>query len=204
VQSLVVATGAHNRLCPSLARRLYHRLTSTANARRFVPVPDLAVALVDATSLARPVLSSRWLPPTQNFCRGGFQRQLQPCWHEQPHLVARWCRHLRPPQRHLILPPSIPSHLMMELFIPPREGTPIHSVRKDFLFLHGSVHDASTARIILVGVISLALPINLLDGLRWGDGIYCSLLLSFGRFLPFFFSSIYQLIVGFSSFGSFA
>jgi hypothetical protein len=75
---------------------------------------------------------------------------------------------------------------MMELFIPPREGTLIHSVRKDFLFLHGSVHDASTARIILVGVISLALPINLLDGLRWGDGIYCSLLLSFERFLPFF------------------
>ena len=34
------------------------------------------------------------------------------------------------------------------------------------------------------GVISLALPINLLDGLRWGCGIV--LVLSFGRFLPFF------------------
>ncbi len=70
MRSLVVAKGAHNRLCPSLARGLYHRLTLTANARRFVPVPDLAIALVDATSLERPVLLSRWLPPTQNFCRG--------------------------------------------------------------------------------------------------------------------------------------
>jgi hypothetical protein len=70
--------GAHNRLCPSLARRLYHRLTMTANARRFVPVPDLAVALVDATSLARPIRTSRWLQPTLNYFRGGFQCQLQP------------------------------------------------------------------------------------------------------------------------------
>jgi hypothetical protein len=130
--------GAHNRPCPLLSRLqlscqwLNHCTTLTANSRRFVPVPDLAIALVDATSLERPVLLSRWLPPTQNFCRGGFQRQLQPCWCKQPHLVARWCRHLRPPQRHLILPPSIPSHLTMELFIPPREGTPIHSVHKDF------------------------------------------------------------------------
>ena len=81
---------------------------------------------------------------------------------------------------------------MMELFIPPREGTPIHSVREDFLFLHGSVHDASTARIVLVSVISPALPINLLDGLRWG-GRY---LLFFGTFLwkissLFFFSLVF-------------
>ncbi len=151
----------------------------TANSRRFVPAPDLAVALVDATSLKRPVLLSRWLPPTQNFCRGGFQRQLQPCWRKQPHLVARWCRHLRLPQRHLILPPSIPSHLMMELFIPPREDTPIHSVREDFLFLHGSKRNASTAHIVLVNAINLALPINLLDGLRWGGRC----LLFFGTYL---------------------
>ncbi len=74
----------------------------------------------------------------------------------------------------------------MELFFPPGEGTPIHSVRKDFLFLygHGSEHDASTAQIILVGVISLALPTNLLDGLRWGRSIV--LVIPFGRFLPFF------------------
>jgi hypothetical protein len=71
---------------------------------------------------------------------------------------------------------------MMELFIPPREGTPIHSVREDFLFLHGSVHDASTARIILAGVINLALPINLLDGLMWG-----------GRCLLFFGTSLWKI-----------
>jgi hypothetical protein len=67
---------------------------------------------------------------------------------------------------------------MMELFILPGEGTPIHSVREDFLFLRGSARDASTDHIVLAGVINLALPINLLDGLRWGGGIYC-----FGTFL---------------------
>ena len=72
---------------------------------------------------------------------------------------------------------------MMELFFPLGEGMPIHSVRKDFLFLHGSKHDTSTAQIVLVGVISLALPINLLNGLRWGHGIV--LVLPFGRFIPF-------------------
>jgi len=83
---------------------------------------------------------------------------------------------------------------MKEMFILPGEGTPIHSVREDFLFLHGSVHDASTARIVLVGVISLALPINLLDGLRWGGGVYCFLVHPFGRSVPFFFPSISQLL----------
>ena len=58
---------------------------------------------------------------------------------------------------------------MKELFILPREGTPIHSMREeDFLFLRGSECDASTDHIVLAGVINLALPINLLDGLRWG------------------------------------
>jgi hypothetical protein len=62
---------------------------------------------------------------------------------------------------------------MMELFILLGEGTPIHSVREDFLFLRGSARDASTDHIVLAGVINLALPINLLDGLRWGGGVYC-------------------------------
>jgi hypothetical protein len=78
VQSLVVATGAHNRLCPSLARRLYHRLTSTANARRFVPVPDLAVALVDAVEVAptHPELLQGGLPtPTSTM----LARATSPC-----------------------------------------------------------------------------------------------------------------------------
>ena len=93
---------------------------------------------------------------------------------------------------------------MMTLFFLPGEGTPIHSVGDDFLFLNGSERGASTAHILLAGVISLALPINQLVGLRWGGCIYC-----FGAFLwkkisSLFFSSISQLIVGFSSFGSFA
>ncbi len=61
---------------------------------------------------------------------------------------------------------------MKELFILPGEGTPIHSMRETFLFLHGSKRDASTDHIVLAGVINLALPINLLDGLRWGGGRY--------------------------------
>jgi hypothetical protein len=43
---------------------------------------------------------------------------------------------------------------------------------KDFLFLLGSKRGASTAHIVLAGVISLALPTNLLemDGLKRGAG----------------------------------
>ena len=93
---------------------------------------------------------------------------------------------------------------MEEPFILPGEGTPIHSVREDFLFLRGSERDASTAQIVLAGVINLALPINLLGGLRWGGGVYCLLVHPFGRSVPFFFPSISQLIVGFNSFGYFA
>jgi hypothetical protein len=65
---------------------------------------------------------------------------------------------------------------MKELFILPGEGTPIHSMREDSLFLRGSERDASTDHIILAGAINLALPINLLDGLRW-RGFYCFLFL---------------------------
>ena len=53
---------------------------------------------------------------------------------------------------------------MMEPFILPGEGMPIHSLREDFLFLRGNERDASTAHIVLAGDINLALPINLLDG----------------------------------------
>ena len=57
---------------------------------------------------------------------------------------------------------------MMELFFLRGEGTPIHSMREDSLFLRGSERDASTDHIVLAGVINLALPINLLYGLRCG------------------------------------
>ncbi len=69
---------------------------------------------------------------------------------------------------------------MKEMFILPGEGTPIHSMRKDFLFLRASKCDASTDHIVLAGVINLALPINLLDGLRWWGQylwFYCFLFL---------------------------
>jgi hypothetical protein len=153
---------------------------------RFVPVPNLTVTLVNATSLECPVLPSKWLSPTQNFCIGGLLCNLPPHWREQPHLVAWWCRLLHQPGRHLLLPPSNPFHSMKKLIFLPGEGTPIHSVRENFLFLHGSEHDANTARIVLVGVISLALPINLLDGLRWGAVYWFVSVHLYGRFLPLF------------------
>ena len=43
---------------------------------------------------------------------------------------------------------------------------------RDFLFLHGSKHGASTAHIVLAGVISIVLPINLLVGLRTKGAVY--------------------------------
>jgi hypothetical protein len=61
---------------------------------------------------------------------------------------------------------------MMELFFLPGEGTPIHSVSEDFLFLHGSKRVASTAHIVLAGVISITLPINILVGLRTKGAVY--------------------------------
>ena len=70
---------------------------------------------------------------------------------------------------------------MMELFFLRGEGTPILSMLdEDFLFLRGRERDASTNHIVLAGVINLALPINLLDGLRWGGRdlwFYCFLFL---------------------------
>ena len=94
---------------------------------------------------------------------------------------------------------------MMELFFLRGEGTPIHSVREDSLFLRGSERDASTDHIVLAGIINRALPINLLDGLRWeAVFIYFFWYIPLEDQFPFFFSSTSQLIVGFSSFGSFA
>jgi hypothetical protein len=76
---------------------------------------------------------------------------------------------------------------MMELFFLPGEGIPIHSVSEDFLFLHGSERGASTAGIVLDSGISLALPINLLDGLRTaGGGLLVCFWYTLEDFFPFF------------------
>ena len=93
---------------------------------------------------------------------------------------------------------------MMELFFLRGEGTPIHSVREDSLFLRGSERDASTDHIVLAGVINLALPINLLDGLRWEAVFIVFWYIPLEDQFPFFFPSFSQLIVGFSSVGSLA
>ena len=74
---------------------------------------------------------------------------------------------------------------MKELLFLLGEGPPIHSMREDFLLVSGSGRDANTNHSVLAGVINLALPINLLDGLRWGGGVYCFLVLPFARSVPF-------------------
>jgi len=78
---------------------------------------------------------------------------------------------------------------MMELFFLPGEGTPIHSMSEDFLFLHGSERGASTSHIVLAGIISLALPINLLVGLRTKGAVYLFVFwyISLEDFFHFFF-----------------
>jgi len=43
-----------------------------ANSSRYANVPDLVVALVNATALARPVLQTRPHPPTHTKCWGSF------------------------------------------------------------------------------------------------------------------------------------
>ena len=167
-------------------------------------MPDLIVALFIVMPLKRPVLPPWWLPPTLINSRGGFLCRLPTRRREQLHLVAQWCRLLRLAGRHLLLPPSIPLHSMMVLFFLRGEGPPIHSVCEDFLFLHGRERDASTDPIVLAGVINLALPINLLDGLRWGAVYIVFWYIPLEDQFPlFFFPSISQLIVGFSSVGSF-
>ena len=75
---------------------------------------------------------------------------------------------------------------MKELFILPGEGTPIHSMREDFLFPRGSARNASTDHIVLAGVINLALPTTLLDGLRWGGRYLLFWCFPLEDFFPFF------------------
>ena len=95
------------------------------------------------------------------------------------------------PQQHLFLLPSNPLlSLRMGYFFFGGEGTPIHSVSMDFLLHHGSARDISNdysvlandmvlglpihmSPLLAVNVISLTLPINLMDGLRWQDVLFC-------------------------------
>jgi hypothetical protein len=47
-----------------------------ANSSRYANVPDLVIALVNATALVRPVLQMKAHPPTHTKCWIGFIRQL--------------------------------------------------------------------------------------------------------------------------------
>ena len=125
---------------------------------RYANVPDLVVALVDATALARLVLQTRPHPPTHTKCWGGFIRQLRPRWRERPHFVARWCHQLRPPRWHRLLPPSYPLLFLVTWYVLHQgEGPPIHS---ECLLHHGSARDASHVLIVYAGVMALVLPIK--------------------------------------------
>jgi hypothetical protein len=154
---------------------------------RYANVPDLVVALVDASALARLVLQTRPHPPTQTKFWGGFIHQLRPRWRERPHFVARWCHQLRPPRWHRLLPPSYPLLFFVTWYVLHQgEGPPIHS---ECLRHHGSARDASHVLVVYASVmalmlpikwsllfagdvIGLALPTNLLvmDGNKWGRG----------------------------------
>ncbi len=146
---------------PSLWHRwLYHHLLSTANSRWYANVPNLTVALVATTVLVRPVLLTRYYPPTHTQCWGGSLHQLRPLphWREQPHLVAQCCRYLRPSQRHPLLPPSYPLPSVARYFYLLGEGPPIHFVL--VIHHHRSSHNASTNLVVLANIMAPGLPIH--------------------------------------------
>jgi hypothetical protein len=125
---------------------------------RYANVPDLVVALVDATALARLVLQTRPHPPTHTTCWGGFIRQLRPHWRKRPHFVTWWCHQLRPPRWHRLLPPSYPVLFLVTWYILHQgEGPPIHS---ECLLHHGSARDASHVLVVYASVMALVLPIK--------------------------------------------
>jgi hypothetical protein len=99
-----------------------------ANSRRYANAPNLVIALVAVTVLARPVLLTRSYPPTLIQLWRGFQRQQthRTCWQEQLH--AQGCHHLPLLQRHPLLPPSYPLPLVARYVYLWRELLPIHFV----------------------------------------------------------------------------
>ncbi len=151
--------------CPLLWHHwLYHHLPTMANSGWCANAPNLVIVVVTATILARPVLLMRSYPPTLTQCWGGFLCQLRPLpsWHEQPHLVAQWCCHLRPRQQHPLLPPSypLPLPLVVRYLFLWGEGLPIHSMLMARLCHHGSTHNASMVLVALANVMAPGLPIH--------------------------------------------
>ncbi len=142
----------HHRLC--------HCLPSRANFRWYTNAPDLVIALVATTILVRPVLLTRFYPPTLTQHWGSFLCQLQPLprWRKQPHLVAQGCCHLQPPPRHPLLPPSYPLSSVVRYFYLQGEGLPIHSVLVARIHHHRSAHDASTNLVVLANIMDPGLP----------------------------------------------
>jgi hypothetical protein len=133
-------------------------------------------------------------PSTLTKCWGGLLRQPRHTqgWHEQPHLIALGCCHLRLTQRHHLLPPSYPSPLVTRCVFLQGKGLPIYSVTMGNLpHASGSARNASTLFVTYTNVMalvlltsrsffyvgdrtSLALPTNPLpmDGLNRGEGIF--------------------------------
>jgi hypothetical protein len=188
--------------------------TLDGQTRQSANAPDLVVALDYITGLEHPVLPMRCLPPTLLKCRGGFLHQLQPCWHKQPHLVAWWCHHLRPPQQHHLLPPSYPLPLEMGYAFFWEDGEPIHSEHVALLFHCRSAHYPNSVLVVSANVMALELPTSrslfyagnviglafptnllILDGLRRGAG-GAEILFSTRIYLLCLFSSLGDSFLG--------
>jgi hypothetical protein len=75
---------------PFLCSQLHHHLLLAATNRRYASGLNLVVALVGEIALACQIQMTRCFPPTLNQHWGGLPRQRlhQPCWREQPLLVA--------------------------------------------------------------------------------------------------------------------
>ncbi len=139
------------------------------NSTRHADVPDLIVALVDVSDLARPVLLTRLYPPTLIQLWRVFLRQQShlTCWQQQLH--AWGCRHLCLLLQHPLHPPSYPLPSVERYFYLWGEGPPIHSVLVARIHHHGSTHNASTNLLLLANVMAPRLLIHRSTFFAGGD-----------------------------------
>ena len=146
-------------------------------------------------NIPRAPSSSIEVPRTHpNLLPGGLSTPTS-CWHEQPRPVARWCCHLRPPRRHHILPPLIPLHSMMD--------SSILCVRTFSSSMEAIATQVPPESYLLASSTLRSQSIYWM-GLGVQGLLVCFWYISLEAFFLLFFLSNSQLIVGFSSFGSFA
>ncbi len=168
-------------------------LPMTDSVIRCASMPDLAITLGNATVHVHPVWSPRHYPPACSLHGGGLYLcpwQSRHCWcgawRGQILLLAWRCCLLCSPQWHHLLTPLNPLMSRWLLLCCWTGGVLILSMIVAYHFQHGSIHAADIILatfvnemahrlpinwhpFFVVGVIGLACPMNVEDGLRWWD-----------------------------------